>query len=469
MSVFDSSQPEARKVFVSYSSIDRVRTNGLGLLLEGLGHQVFHDHRTIKPGMKWEAALQEGLDQADSLMVFWTKHAARSDWVRKEFEYFHSTYPDRPLVPVLGDETPLPEILKTRQHADFVPIVNEVLDMKRKMKKQGASTAEIEGAVVQRLEDAGVEVKTKKQRKMLGLFLGFNWLALLLRHPIESARKAGRGAVEKTAQMTAGQIAAIGAAAIVGLAAGGPVADGISNATRRGSETSQAGEGTVQPPPDPSGSGATPSRDADASEVATELASAPPWVFGIGDTLWRFRLGILESHDSINYRLDDIYRRLGQLSPGGPVSLEACQQESARLRGDLRRVETELAALRATDETIARETELPLPSSEEPVQEIFYVPVPDAGEIVSPMPVDLPRPSYPEAARVRGIEGEVDVWGTILPSGDVAVDSTAGESVLAEAARRTVEDWIFRPGRRDGEPMARQFKVKIVFTLTRGR
>ncbi|HSG81507.1 MAG TPA: TonB family protein [Gemmatimonadota bacterium] len=464
MSVFDQAQPQARKVFVSYSSIDRVRTNGLGLLLEGLGHQVFHDHRTIKPGMKWESALQEGLDEADSLMVFWTRHAARSDWVRKEYEYFYSTYPDRPLVPVLGDETPLPEILKTRQQADFVPIVNEVLDMKRKMKQQGVSASEIEKAVVQRLDDAGVEVKTKKQRKMLGLFLGFNWLYLLLRHPMESAQKVGRGAVEKTAQLSAGQFAAIGLAAIVGLAAGGPVADGISSGIRRMGTVGSTDSRSAEPPVELSSGLPATGETGDLPAGSEPGGGVPPWMPGMGDTLWSFRVGILESHDSINLRLDDIYQRLGQLSLAGPVSLEACQQESARLRGDLRRVETELAASRPTGEEI----ELPLPSSAEPVQEIFYVPIADAGEIVSPMPVDLPRPTYPEAARVRGIQGDVDVWATILPSGDVTVDSLSGEAVLAEAARRAVEDWIFRPGTRNGEAMARQFKVKIVFALTRG-
>ena len=53
MTVYDQNQPTANNVFISYSSIDRLRTNGLGLLLEAMGHQVFHDHRTIKPGMRW--------------------------------------------------------------------------------------------------------------------------------------------------------------------------------------------------------------------------------------------------------------------------------------------------------------------------------------------------------------------------------------------------------------------------------
>ena len=63
MSVYDQNASNApKRIFISYSSVDRLRTSGLALLLEAMGHQVFHDHRTIKPGMRWEAALQDGLD-----------------------------------------------------------------------------------------------------------------------------------------------------------------------------------------------------------------------------------------------------------------------------------------------------------------------------------------------------------------------------------------------------------------------
>ena len=296
MTVYDQNQPTANNVFISYSSIDRLRTNGLGLLLEAMGHQVFHDHRTIKPGMRWEAALQEGLDEADVMMVFWTKHAARSDWVRKEYEHFYTKYPDRLLVPVLADETPLTDILKTRQHADFAPVVNEVLDMKRKMKKEGAGAGAIEAAVLKRLDEAEVEIKTSKQRRRLFLFLGFGWLLSLLRYPGSAVRKLGRGTVEKTAQLTAGQLAVIGVAATLGLAAGAPVAERLGRPD------------TIE---------------------AAQILPVAIW----GDSLSDFRSGFVESRTEVDQRLAEIYSRLDDLILSWGDSLAQCRQEVRVLSG----------------------------------------------------------------------------------------------------------------------------------------
>ena len=117
---------------------------------------------------------------------------------------------------MVGDETPLTELLKTRQQADFVPVVNEVLDMKRRMKKEGAGTDQIEQAVRERLGGEGVELKSKHHKRLLFLFLGFGWLLTLLRYPGAWFRKAGNASVEKAAQATAGQLAAVALAAVIG-------------------------------------------------------------------------------------------------------------------------------------------------------------------------------------------------------------------------------------------------------------
>ncbi len=463
MNVYDAQTKSANKVFISYSSIDRIRTNGLGLLLEALGHRVFHDHRTIKPGMRWRAALQEGLEEADVLMIFWTKHAARSDWVRKEYEHFYTTHPERALVPVLGDETPLPELLKTRQHADFAPLVNEVLEMKRRMKKEGAGAGEIERAVNQRLGEAGVEVKTKKQKRMIFLFLGFGWLLTLLREPAAALARLGRGFTEKAAQLTLGQAAALGLAAVVGLAAGVPVANnlpGRPSAERTAStEAGQPGEGGV-----PAG-GVLPD---------IELAQ-PEWYTAMGDSLADFRAGFLESQLEINRRLLGISQRLDAMDLVVSDSLSICRRENLELRGGIAQLQGALAESRAALASAVEAASLqPGP---EPVtrprqelvtgsgQRIELAPFEAGGVIVDPEIISAPRPAYPEFARDRRIEGDVRIWATIGRDGSVAVDSLAGPGILADAARRAVEQWVFRPGTRDGVPMERQFMVNVEFVL----
>lgn len=462
MTVYDSNTGSASKIFISYSSIDRIRTNGLGLLLEALGHRVFHDHRTIKPGMRWRAALQEGLDEADVLMVFWTKHAARSDWVRKEYEHFYSSHPERPLVPVLGDETPVPELLKTRQHADFAPLVNEVLEMKRRMKKDGAGASEIERAVHARMQDAGIEVKTKKQRRMIFLFLGFGWLLTLLREPAAALARLGRGFTEKTAQLTLGQAAAIGLAAVVGLAAGVPAADMLPGRA----------EGEIEEPLTNLESPIAGVRPDTGTVPDSE--PVPEWYTLMGDSLADFRAGFLESQLEINRRLVGISLRLDEMDLVVSDSLSICRRENLDLRGGIAQLQGALAESRAalasareqrrgtTTEPVSQgPRELVTPSG----QRIELAPLEAGGLIVDPEVISAPPPAYPELARERRIEGDVSVWATIGRSGTVAVDSVAGPGILADGARRAIEKWTFRPGTRDGVPMERQIMVKVEFVL----
>lgn len=97
----------SNKVFISYSRADRHRAEGLAELLESLGNEVFFDKRSIKGGRMWEKEIYSKIEESDILVVFWTKNAAKSEWVRREYKAFGSSFTDRPIVPVLGDNTPL--------------------------------------------------------------------------------------------------------------------------------------------------------------------------------------------------------------------------------------------------------------------------------------------------------------------------------------------------------------------------
>lgn len=207
--------PEGQSIFISYSRSDKHRVTGLGLLLEALGHKVFIDHKTILPGTRWQMKLQEGLEQAEVLLVFWTKHSAASDWVRKEYEYFYAHHPERMLVPVVGDETPLSELLKTRQHSDFSPLINELLEMKRSMEKVGVKPPEIQQAVIKRLQEAGIDLTKKQKKKLLRLFAPTGFLGLVAT-PIALLQWGTNTGLEAIAQFSAAQLIIVGAAAISG-------------------------------------------------------------------------------------------------------------------------------------------------------------------------------------------------------------------------------------------------------------
>lgn len=227
------SHASSQHVFISYSSSDRIRIDGLGVLLKALGHDVFIDHRTIKAGMRWEAELQRGLDSANVLLVYWTKYASLSHWVRREVEYFQVNRQDHLLVPILGDETPLSELLKTRQHVDFCPIINELLEMKRTMERHKATQPQIQQAILMRLREAGVEIKESDRKRLFTLFAPTNLLALTVA-PIVLFQLLGDRTIEAVLQLSGMQVALVAATFMSGVLFCN-IADRTTDATGLGS------------------------------------------------------------------------------------------------------------------------------------------------------------------------------------------------------------------------------------------
>jgi TIR domain len=174
----DSKQPLSR-VFISYSKADRPRVDGLHVLLDYFGHKVFLDYKGIQLGSQWEDELRRALDQTDVMLVYWTRSASSSKWVKDEYTYALTHYPDRPLIPIKGDETPLTEPLEARQGLTFVPVINELLDLKRKMEADGRKKAEIQAAIRNRLEEAGIRLEKSDENRVFRFFGITGWLAWL--------------------------------------------------------------------------------------------------------------------------------------------------------------------------------------------------------------------------------------------------------------------------------------------------
>jgi len=442
MSVYDQDkETHAKRIFISYSSIDRLRTSGLALLLEAMGHQVFHDHRTIKPGMQWKAALQDGLDDASAVMVFWTRHAARSDWVRKEYEYFTAQYPDRILVPVLGDDTPMTELLKTRQHADFVPVVNEVLEKKRKMKREGAGAREIEQAVKERLAQEGVEIKTKHHRRMVFLFLGFGWLLSLLRYPWSWPQKAGSAAVEATAQATAGQVIALVIAAAIGIGASYPAAKSLIEQKLPQDVTELAAENEV------------------LRQASQELARN-------NEELQAKERGFEEMQRAIDHLSENVEGlKLTGPPPGciTPESFEACQVGVQSARLDLT---NRLDDMSGRLDLIASRSVAADPDGQV-TSEVLETGNQQIGDCdIAPKPVYQPEPEYPRRARLDTMEGDVMVRATIDVDGNVTdVVADGDKQILRDAASDAVGRWRFTRCTVDDKSVAASFKVRFEFSL----
>jgi hypothetical protein len=76
-----------RKAFLSYASEDRVQVLRTAQVLSSIGMEFFQDLLKLTPGQRWEQKLYENIDSCDVFLLFWSRHAAQSEWVIKEAEY----------------------------------------------------------------------------------------------------------------------------------------------------------------------------------------------------------------------------------------------------------------------------------------------------------------------------------------------------------------------------------------------
>jgi len=80
---------------------------------------------SIEPGERWEQRLYEEIDRCDLFLLFWSKNAARSEWVLREAERAvarqdasEGTEPD--ITPIVLEGPPVPEpIPDWLQHLHF--------------------------------------------------------------------------------------------------------------------------------------------------------------------------------------------------------------------------------------------------------------------------------------------------------------------------------------------------------------
>jgi len=206
---------DAKRTFISYASEDRARIGGLAPLLEALGHDVFFDQRALIPGQRWHQRIDESIESADALVVFWTRHAARSKWVSYEYERFLVRHPDGVLTAILGDETPLSPLLAERQATDFAPLINELLAMQRRLGKDGLKPEAVREAILKRLHDAGVTLDESRQRKLLRLFAPVG-LAGLIAAPGAALFDFSHSGLHAIASLSSAQAVVVATAAVAG-------------------------------------------------------------------------------------------------------------------------------------------------------------------------------------------------------------------------------------------------------------
>lgn len=109
-----------KRLFISYSRHDSRKVIEIVRLIRVTGVAVFRDYENIAPGKKWKTEILEALDNADTVLVFWSKDAELSSEVTAEYQNAASRGKD--IVPILLDNTPLTDILQQFQYVDFTEL-----------------------------------------------------------------------------------------------------------------------------------------------------------------------------------------------------------------------------------------------------------------------------------------------------------------------------------------------------------
>lgn len=109
------------RVFISHSSEDSEFVDLAHESLSRAGLEVTVDS-AIPPGQFWEHALRSFANTADVLLVVVSKHSLASEWVKSECFTFLARKKENPnlvVIPLLLDDSQLPEFLSSYQISDF--------------------------------------------------------------------------------------------------------------------------------------------------------------------------------------------------------------------------------------------------------------------------------------------------------------------------------------------------------------
>jgi serine/threonine protein kinase len=80
-------QRRFERAFASYATPDRGEVLKRVQVLRAAGIECFQDVLDLEPGQRWERELYRQIDRADLFLLFWSRAAKNSEWVRREVDY----------------------------------------------------------------------------------------------------------------------------------------------------------------------------------------------------------------------------------------------------------------------------------------------------------------------------------------------------------------------------------------------
>lgn len=121
----------AHTAFASYASLDRIRVlDRVAAVRISAGLDIFMDCLSLHPGEEWKLRLEKEISVRDIFLLFWSKNALNSEWVKWEWKKAlqqkdESAIQLHPLQTV--SEAPPPEELKKFHFGDIYMIVRDSL------------------------------------------------------------------------------------------------------------------------------------------------------------------------------------------------------------------------------------------------------------------------------------------------------------------------------------------------------
>jgi hypothetical protein len=76
-----------RRVFTSYSHLDTAIVRACAVGLQAIGYDVMLDVDVLRAGELWSTRLEQLIDDANIFQLFWSKNAANSQQVEREWRY----------------------------------------------------------------------------------------------------------------------------------------------------------------------------------------------------------------------------------------------------------------------------------------------------------------------------------------------------------------------------------------------
>ncbi|WP_067937022.1 toll/interleukin-1 receptor domain-containing protein [Alicyclobacillus kakegawensis] len=110
------------KIFLSHSSKDKEFVRKLAADLKELGHDIWFDEWEIRVGDSIVSKINQGIADADYVVIVLSPNAVESGWVEREWQskYWNEIQENKTIIlPVMLETCTVPSLLGTKKYADF--------------------------------------------------------------------------------------------------------------------------------------------------------------------------------------------------------------------------------------------------------------------------------------------------------------------------------------------------------------